>query len=298
MNNIQEIIHDVSDSWGFDLINFQLLQHKGDRFVYEIETIESKFVVKISSRNKTKESLEKDLHVYTWLDGKDFLYIPRIIQNKNGVSFIENEERFVYVMEYISNKKPLASDVAWSQIGDITAKLHNLQNYPYSSRFSLIPKLTWIKDQFEQSDFLFNLTHRIINKLDTTNFFKALIHTDIGLHNILTRDDTFVFIDWDDAGLGYRIFDIAYPLCAYLLNKNNNLNKDNARSFYLAYNKKVIRKLSEDEISSLFEISVLFQIIYASYGNLNKNEKNIKEIINNEESIRKDLASIFSSKVE
>ena len=128
---------------------------------------------------------------------------------------------------------------------------------------------------------------------DISSFPKTLIHTDIGLHNtVVNSAGEIIFIDWDDAGVGYRILDIAFPLLSIFV-EGNVFNRKCAEAFYKTYFSETHLPLTENEKTALFDVSLFFCLIYLPYGNADKGWERLQKSLTIRESVEDFISNIY-----
>ena len=155
------------------------------------------------------------------------------------------------------------------KIGQAARKLHNLQGYDVKS------PMTQSKERF----YAWFRKHSFVKEfdaiLDALPDFEALdqcvVHTDIGPHNTMLRQDGKpVFIDLDDAGIGSRYLDLGWPFIMQFVDFNHdteemNYRFDLAKSFLKGYFDE--DKISRKEYDLLFHGAIYMHISYMQvYG--------------------------------
>ncbi len=254
---------------------------EGSRAVGIINTSEGTFVYKVTDEWKTIEALSRDLRAFELLPQKGFTHIPRLFKTKDGNTHAEIENRFVYLLEYVGDKNPEPTAETFAKLGEITAELHQIQNYPYKTEFHPSPIIA--KDLVSIADKLpFRDEYlKLVRSLPTFDSLpQALIHTDISPGNAIEKENgDLVLIDWDDVGVGIRVLDIAFPLIQQFISEDCEFSEDNARAFYGAYCSKV--KLTEDEMNNLFPAALFIALMYIMYGDTEKRWKRIRWAIEN-----------------
>lgn len=88
----------------------------------------------------------------------------------------------------------------------------------------------------------------------------GLIHADLVRENVLVRDDGLAFIDFDDAGFGFRLFDIATAL---LKNRKEPTYEAIERSLIAGYRSK--RPPSDAALSTLPIFMALRSLTYVGW---------------------------------
>lgn len=271
----------------YDLKNVSIdftLQEKGGRSVYKITTDKGMFVYKSSNEAKTSEEMEKDMYVFEFAEKNDFENIPRIFKAKNGNNFVKNTGGYVHIMEFIDDGEPIDNARSWKEVGIITAKLHNFQNYKYETSFTPESEKETYKEIAKNLSFGKEYLEIAKNLPDFRNCVKSLIHTDIGLHNTAkNKEGKIFFLDWDSVGIGISILDLGFPLLSQFLDEKLVFKKENALAFYNAYFEN--RDILEEDKKLIFDAGLFFQLIYLPYGNIEKNWEKINFAIKNKKEV-------------
>lgn len=101
---------------------------------------------------------------------------------------------------------------------------------------------------------------RILDVMPDGGHDYGLIHADLVRENVLVRDDGVAFIDFDDAGFGFRLFDIATAL---LKNRNEPNYEAIERSLIGGYRSK--RSLTDAALSALPIFMTLRSLTYIGW---------------------------------
>jgi len=281
----KDIAKFIENKWNLkDVSIIKCLQNKGERIVYKILTNKVFFIFKLSNSSKKKENIIKDTYIFDYAKKHKFAKIPEIQKSKSNQNFEPYKDRFAVIMSFIDSGNPKDNPKNWKKIGKITAELHNLKDYKYKTSFT--PESE--KEHFLKtaSEIPFGKEYmELVEKLPNfKNCSKSIIHTDIGIHNIVKdKNNNFYFIDWDDVGTGITILDLGFPLLSQFLDHNLKFHEDNAKAFYNEYFK--YRTISNDEMRMIFDAGLFFALIYLPYGNISKNWKRINFAIDNKEKI-------------
>lgn len=264
---------------------------EGGRTVAVINANEGKFVYKIADQWKTKYALNRDLLAFELLPQKGFTHIPLLLKTREGSTYTAIEDRFIYLLEYVGDKNPEPTSETYTKLGQITAELHQIQNYPHKTEFRTAPiiakDLVSIAEKLPfKQDYL-----KLVQQLPSFGGLpEALIHTDISPGNAIEKENgNLVLIDWDDVGVGTRILDIAFPLIQQFISEDGEFLEENARAFYTAYFSKI--KLTETEIRKLFPAALFIALMYIIYGNTEKRWKRIQWAINNQKVLERVILS-------
>lgn len=184
-----EVVLDSLNHYNLEDISISdnIANPNSDRGIFVVDSSRGKFVAKVSDTKTLEETIKRDLHGLEYLEKKEFPS-PRMFMNKSGSSYIESSGRYVYIMEYIEGEKPEHSVENYFKLGQLGARLHNYDDYDLESSFDVVEEVSSlgqsdIPDQFKE-DFL-----RLLGSLpDFTLRPPVLIHTDLGLHNVIKND--------------------------------------------------------------------------------------------------------------
>jgi Ser/Thr protein kinase RdoA (MazF antagonist) len=257
---------------------------KGGRKVFSIKSIEGKFLVKMAASSKSVESIKSDTFVLAFLKKLGFEHAPLILKTRNGTFFHQIKNQFMHITEFIEGKSPKSTEDNWHKLGIITANLHNIEGYPYSSLFtfdSVMPEL------FENVK-MFKFGKEYLYLVNTLPDFKdlpiSLIHTDIGLHNaVMKHDGNLVLVDWDDSGTGPTVIDLGFPLICQFISSHLKFRKSIAESFYQGYLSR--RQITDKEKNIIFNSGLFCALMYIKYGIVHINWRKIQYAIRNKEMI-------------
>lgn len=150
-----------------------------------------------------------------------------LLRTTDGKSIGVVDGYHILATTFIDGKPIPSTSEAFGQLGETLGKLHSLDYYsanPSLPRSKLLPKrdvayalseLTPVKDNVPEAlraryDFLESALH---NLPDGEDLPKVFIHSDVHPGNgVQTADGTIVLYDWQDAGLGPAVVDLAYLL--------------------------------------------------------------------------------------
>jgi Ser/Thr protein kinase RdoA (MazF antagonist) len=256
----------------------------GARIVGLLESQQGKYIYKIADEWKTEKSLARDLSSFDFLNDYGFKHISSLLKTKTGKTFIKNEGKFVYLMEYVEGHNPEPTPTTFAELGKITALLHKVENFPFQTDFDADVVVEELKKN--SGDYAFGEEYlRIVNSLSTfKNLPKTPIHTDISPGNsIQKKDGTIILLDWDDVGVGVSVLDVGQPMINHFISEDLEFFKESARSFYKAYFNE--RKLTDEEMKVIFDAGLFYALMYIIYGDMEKRWRRIKWAIKNRETL-------------
>lgn len=101
-----KLIAFIQSNWSLSNINLFLLQSKGGRFVYRLDSAQGIFVIKISDSAKDYDEMIRDLYILDNSPKQGFTNVPKLLKAKNANFIIPYEDRFSFIMEYIEGVGP------------------------------------------------------------------------------------------------------------------------------------------------------------------------------------------------
>lgn len=290
---MQDITKEILEEfWSLRDVKIEkILQQKAGRLVCKISSKEGSFVFKSHSMNKTEGAVKTETDIFNFLNEKEFTNIPKLLKTKSSKNYQEFKGKLIYIMEYVEGKTPTDTKETWGKFGEIAAKLHKTSGYFQESDFNIKLEIEELKKIAVQFPFQDEYEKILINLPDFEASTKSLIHTDIGPHNAVQKDNgLIILVDWDNSGLGTTILDLGFPLICSFVTKDLIFEKEKAQAFYSAYFSK--NNLTEEEKGLIFDAGILFALIYLPYGDVDKNWEKIKYSISN----KKLISSVFLKK--
>lgn len=240
------------------------LKRSAARVVYEVKSLEGRFVFKIADPSKDTDAVAKDMNILRFLGDVGYP-APRILPTSNGEDFIKINENIIYALSLIDGTEPQQTVQNYKLLGIATATLHNLRGYAITTNFTTdneIPKMLARAKLYNMDPLYEELVRNLPN---FSQLPSCVIHTDIGAHNSIQQPDgSIVLIDWDDAGIGTRVLDIGFPLiCDFVSSKDLTFDTDRARGFYDSYSSVI--KLTDLEKQYLFDAALFYALSYTIF---------------------------------
>jgi Ser/Thr protein kinase RdoA (MazF antagonist) len=251
----------------------EIIQERDERITGRLSAREGEFVYKIADPSKTEEAIDRDTYIFDFLSSRGFQHVPPLLKTKRDTPYSEVEGRYAYIMEY-AGKQAAPTPATWAVLGSITAQLHSIQGYPYKSLFSFESAKRMFPQKAAQLPFGKEYMELVETLPDFDTLSQSIIHTDIGHHNAVEGDDgKLVLIDWDDAGICSTILDLGAPLICHFLHEDEYFLKAEAEIFYRTYFSE--KEIPDDEKEYLFDAGLFFALMYAPFGDIQKNWKKI-----------------------
>lgn len=233
---------------------------------YYIQTETGKYVIKIfEGMDVQHETILFEVAVMDalWRAG---IKTPRVYRNTNGNHTVELGKKIAIVMEYIDGEnmdQKKVSDALVYAVGEETGKIDaalalykdnglTRQNYAFDLKnfLSLEKKIQYIPQAFDRTPierifFDFRVMQSAFDQLP-----KGLIHNDIGLHNILAKNDTLMaIIDFSDIAFSPYLQSIVVPMAQCIF--TYNWNAEQARIFIKGYREHHV--ISDDALALLYD---------------------------------------------
>lgn len=258
-------ISDILSKWGLKKVRLvKDFGVKGRRVVLKLETEIGTVILKGQPADLNEELVLGNISAHEFLGGLHHM-APEIIHRPNGEAFWENKDHFYYLMEFIEGRQALETADDEKLLGEASARLHRLTGYNKKSLFdtgkAVDEARSWFEEYPWKEDF-----DKILNSLpDFEKLEQCFIHTDIGPHNAIIRDNKAVFIDLDDAGLGCKYIDLGWPFIMQFVDFNKETKEakyrfDLAKAFLEGY--MSVSSLQPEEYNLLWQGAVFMHISY------------------------------------
>ncbi len=271
--------------WPLHSVRFgETLQQSGGRLVRVLTASEGKFVFKVANVATPEEDVIRDTFAFGFLKERGFVHIPDLLKTRTDHSYSRVGDRLVCVMECVEGTSNSRTPENWAQLAEIAAELHDITGYPYVSTFTVKDETakfpeTAAKLPFEKA--FMELAHGLP---DLASLSRSIIHTDLGLANVVLRPDgRMVLVDLDDIGVGTTILDVACPLMYFIESDKDRFQRDRAKAFYDAYFAR--RRLPEGERELIFDAGIWFFMEYLGFGNPQRGWQQIQYALKNREEI-------------
>ena len=253
--NDKRRIETVLSNWDLDTPEISEQFHEDSaRLIFRIRTYSRDYLLKGLPCGVSEIIVKSNVQAHLFLGNENGM-APKLYPTKTGEYYISEQGYWFYLMEFIEGREMEETPDDEYKIGQAARKLHNLQTYDVKSPFTQSKSrfYTWFRNHSFQKEF-----DDILDALsDFEELDQCFVHTDIGPHNAMLRQDgEVVFIDLDDAGIGSRYLDLGWPFIMQFVDFNHdteemNYRFDLAQSFLKGY-------FGEDEISRE-EYDLLFQ---------------------------------------
>ena len=261
-------IRDVLDHWKLSNPRPETQFHENTtRQIFMIRTDSGRYVLKGFPEDIPESTVQSNVRAHLFLGNEKGL-APRIYPARTGEYYVCNQGYRFYLMEYIEGRPMEETPEDEYRIGQAARKLHDLKGYSVKSPETQSKKrfYEWFRDRSFVKEF-----DAILDELpDFEKLDQCLIHSDLGPHNMMLRQDgKAIFIDLDDAGIGSRYLDLGWPFIMQFVDFDHDPEMkyrfDLAESFLKGYYGE--EGISREEYDLLFYGAEQMHISYMqSYG--------------------------------
>lgn len=238
------------------------------RLIFKINASSRDYILKGQPCSVSENTVKSNVNAHLFLGNKNGM-APKLYPTKNGEFYINDQGYWFYLMEFIDGRQMEETPEDEYRIGQAARKLHALQGYNTKSPDPYTKSLfyTWFRERSFVKEF-----DAILDSIpDFEILDQCFVHTDIGPHNTMLRQDgEVIFIDLDDTGIGSRYLDLGWPFIMQFVDLNHDTDEMNYR-FDLALN--FLRgyfgesKISREEYDLIFYGAMQMHISYMqSYG--------------------------------
>ncbi|MSP13762.1 MAG: aminoglycoside phosphotransferase family protein [Chloroflexi bacterium] len=194
-----------------------------EKIIYKVISNGQSLLLRIYLQEKNGDTIP-DIEILEFLERNNYP-AARIIKNKDDEPAFIDDKRIVVLTTFIEGKEVEGTPEELYLLGQTLGKLHKLDVSDATlPNASMLPKneLSWVKGKLEefQNKVPGELKKRYEQLLQEIESFdliedlrKTLIHNDAHSGNaIITPEGQVIYIDWEGAGLGSPIIDLAFLL--------------------------------------------------------------------------------------
>ncbi|MEH7273550.1 phosphotransferase enzyme family protein [Neobacillus vireti] len=238
----------------------------------KIRTSKGKYVVRIFLKEVEEDQLQ---YAYSIVSELSKAGAPALLPllNQNGLPYARYKEFIVQITPFVEANRFLSVPEQAYHSGKMLRRIHgtlaSIMESPKSTgvyHYYQLDPTSIMKSLQEEGhtlprhkgtaiDNLFRMLHPLV--IDTSNLPKTIIHGDWNPSNQLYRENNEVhcFLDFDTLQRGERIFDVAYALYFFLIQKRNKVL---CQAFLKGYG-----GLTKQEISVLPNLIVRIGLYFA-----------------------------------
>lgn len=220
------IAHILDSQYDKKLTSLEPLLLTDDKRIFKAQTEDQPFVIRTYLAENQVNDVQDVAANLLFLETQSFP-AERLLRTNDGKSIGVVDGNHILATTFIDGDPIPSTPEAFGQLAETLGKLHSLDYHPANPPVptaKLLPKrdvayalseLTPVKDNVpealrERYDFLEAALQNLPDCEDLPNVF---IHSDVHPGNgVQTENGTIVLYDWQDAGLGPAVIDLAYLL--------------------------------------------------------------------------------------
>lgn len=236
------------------------------------------------------KDLVKNLQIFKKLRANG-IPAPEIVSTVSGEDYTQHDNMCYFLMYKMKGRHFDAEEVLNNPqkarlIGKTIAKLHKaftaMTDEIRLTEMSLVAELKgWIQSSLKNNvpdGFTYNVFNACVGELDMVydKLKRHIIHRDMHLGNLLFENDLISgYIDFDLTQVNVRVFDLAYILSGWIVEKVGDENylvkwKLAVRSVIEGYQQE--QELSQLEIKSIITMMCCIEILFVAYF-MNTNDR-------------------------
>jgi len=286
----EKLIRRIQDEYGFKFVNnFKLVSDYTSK-VYCFDTDVGRKIIKVYRDNLLDKQLISNIYLFIQQLNFAGLNVSLPIKNKSGNNFLELENTFAEIFDYL--KKDEFDILDLSDFGRLISKLHIL-----GVNNELLKQIKVLGGERNKKHFLASLNEELyinqeffsiffdvneissifdscINLLDQEMIGSIVIHGDLRIKNFLVCDRKIFLIDFEHMSFGPRCFDISWFLSS--LSAHTLLSEETLFSFFIGY--MTNSDLSILEFEKIPDFMILFQFYRVLSAFLN-NSNDFNDIV-------------------
>lgn len=212
-------------NWGFtDMEILEQFTKNSPRIIFKIQADKRFYILKRIPMSIPERVILGNTLAHEYLGNQKGI-APKIINLPDGSSFMESDGFWFYLMEFIDGRPMDATVENEYHLGRLVKEMHSYSGYDYPSGLNESKErfYEWFPEKSFKSEF-----DTVLDSLpDFGEYDRCFIHTDLGPHNTMIREDgKLVLIDLDDAGIGSRYIDLGYAFIMQFVEHTEDMHLD------------------------------------------------------------------------
>lgn len=206
----------------------------------------------------TRERIQQTTDLLAFLQSRGVTWAPGIRPAVDGAFFCEHDGQFSYLMEWIDGAGISESPENYGRFGALLAEMSAMTGIPGTHEDSFEDRRQEMLEAGAQYPFQAEYASLVkgLPRMDDLALPLALSHPDFHLGQVLQRPDgSWVIVDWDDAGIGWRLAALAYPLTLCFVCDDLTILRPEGTAFYAAYAER--SEISDLERKYLFDVALI-----------------------------------------
>ncbi|MHB0856485.1 MAG: phosphotransferase [Anaerolineae bacterium] len=235
-----------------------------ERQVQVVSAREGRYVLKTTNQWRDDQDAASHLSLPGFLARHGFAHAPALLPTRAGRLFQPLNGWYAYLLEYVDGRVPDLTPAVYVRMGELLADLHAVPGYPNPYLFTYQEVLPGFYDIARDLPFAEEYLAIVRAWPDFDALPHALIHGEV-VGNTLQRDDgRLVVLDWDEAGVGTRLFDVGHPLIQCFVSEALEVRWDLMAAFYRGYLARI--RLTELELRHVLDAALFYALRYIVWG--------------------------------
>lgn len=264
-----EQIRKALAGWGITDFTVKERYHENtERIMCRIEAEGRSYFLKGLPREKGEETVRGNVLAHEYLGNREHM-APAILFTGDGRGYLAEGDYWFYLMEFIAGRNLQETEEDEYALGQLAARLHGISGYTHPS--CLNQHKTRFYEWFSEKPFKAEFDRLLDGLPDFSQYRQCFIHSDLGPHNAIQRDDgQVVLIDLDDAGIGSRYLDLGWAFIMQFVDFNHESGGmryrfDLALAFLRGYYGE--KQITQAEYDLIWQGAVFMHISYMQvYG--------------------------------
>lgn len=265
-------IEEIARQWTKLQVTVEKQYHANtERCIYRLRFGGQSYLLKGISESKSEETIRGNVEAYRFL-GNEKHISQKIFCTLDGRYYSKVSGYWFYLLEFIEGNHLCETVQDEEQLGVLARKLHSYHEYMIPS--SLNEDKTRFYEWFSEREFKSEFDHILDGLPNFSSLERCFIHSDLGPHNAIKREDGEIFlIDLDDAGVGSRHLDIGWAFIMQFVDFNHQTEEmqyrfDLAKAFLKGYYGE--REITAQEYNLIWAGAIYMHIsymqVYGSYA--------------------------------
>ena len=211
MKNI-DLFKILQNNYNIQIIGIEKNSESSTGNVYLINTVDSKYIVKVYSNYEHTQSM---INLYDLLNKNDF-YVPKIIQTKNKEYYKKYNDTYVVMYSFLEGiqLKYIINTIEKDELSRLAKEIRRLHDLTQNTIYNLKPINFKVNYEFKR---------------------KSILHFDLTKDNIFINQNKVGFIDFDDAKYGPSIYDVTIAISLLFFSKSRGAELDKIKTFIDSY---------------------------------------------------------------
>ncbi len=264
----------IAKHWPLDDVRLgPILREFDHRRVQVVLAGEGRYVLKTTSQWRDDLDAANHLSLPGYLAKEGFVHAPALLSTRAGRLFEPLGSQHVYLLEYVSGREPDPSPASYARIGAMMASLHTVAGYAHPYLFTFEEVLPEFYEIARHLPFADEYLEIVRSWPDFDALPHTIIHGEIIGNTLQSDDGRLVILDWDEAGIGARVFDIGHPLIGVFVGQDLQVRWDLMAAFYRGYLAHI--RITDIELQHILDAALFYALRYIIWGDITKRWRRI-----------------------